>query len=233
MLAKDIDAYEQNFHRSLNVQVSSDFGFPLAFIQKPTGYYYNEESAKSLIALHYTSGFLQSDIQTLTQANYKVSVPFVVGRNGIVYQLFGSAFWSYHLGPNAVGDNTIQSKRSVAIELSNIGPLTLKGSMLINAYGNPYCSVSETQFYTTLDTPFRGFSHFATFTDAQYLSLSALIKEQCSKWNIPQTFIAEPERYDIFAGNAAAQAYNGIASHVNFRPDKSDIGPAFDWTQIA
>jgi hypothetical protein len=58
-----------------------------------------------------------------------------------------------------------------------------------------------------------------------------LLKFLCAKYNLPKTFMNEPERYAIMTANVFA-SYTGIASHVNCRMDKVDIGPAFDWNKI-
>lgn len=232
MLAKDIEAYEINNHKVLNLKTSTDLGFPLVFMQKENGYFFKEMTKKEIIVLHHTAGFLGSDLQTLTKPNYTVSVPFVLGRNGIVYQLFSTQYWSYSLGASAVGNNAIQSKRSIAIEISNIGPLTLKGNDLYTAYNTLYCGINDTQYYTKLEKPYRGIAYFASFTDAQYDTLNKLITQQCKKWNIPRTFIEESKRYNTFTTEEAL-AYKGISSHVNYRADKSDLGPAFDWKRIS
>src|SRR5262245_53443198 len=66
-------------------------------------YYYQEQTTKRKIIIHYTMGYLKGDIATLTKGH--VSVPFVVGRNGNIYNLFASKLWSYHLGSVDVSVN--------------------------------------------------------------------------------------------------------------------------------
>lgn len=194
-------------------------------------YYYQEETAKKKILLHFTMGYLKGDIGTLTKQH--VSVPFVVGRNGIIYNLFASKYWSYHLGPGAIGGNTAMSKECIGIEISNIGPLKKIGNNLVTTYSDQdiYCSLAETQYYTQLNTPYRGFEYFATFTAAQYEAIGKLIRFLCAKYNLPKTFIDPAERYKVMT-ESGFTSFKGIASHVNCRPDKVDIGPAFEWDKI-
>ena len=194
-------------------------------------YYYQEETAKKKILLHFTMGYLKGDIGTLTKQH--VSVPFVVGRNGIIYNLFASKYWSYHLGPGAIGGNTAMSKECIGIEISNIGPLKKVGNNLVTTYSDQdiYCSLAETQYYTRLNTPYRGFEYFATFTAAQYEAIGKLIRFLCAKYNLPKTFIDPAERYKVMT-ESGFTSFKGIASHVNCRPDKVDIGPAFEWDKI-
>jgi N-acetyl-anhydromuramyl-L-alanine amidase AmpD len=194
-------------------------------------FFYQEETAKKKIVLHFTMGYLKGDIATLTKQH--VSVPFVVGRNGILYNLFASKYWSYHLGPGAIGGNTGMSRECIGIEISNIGPLKLIGDNLVTTYSNTdvYCTLAETQYYTKLTTKYRGFEYFATYTAAQYEAISQLLKFLCAKYNLPKSFLNEPERYNIMTEDGFKN-YTGIVSHVNCRTDKVDIGPAFDWNKI-
>ena len=48
-------------------------------------FFYPEETAKRKIVLHFTMGYLKGDIATLTKQH--VSVPFVIGRNGNIYNV--------------------------------------------------------------------------------------------------------------------------------------------------
>jgi N-acetylmuramoyl-L-alanine amidase len=194
-------------------------------------YYYKEETPKKKIILHFTMGYLKGDIATLTKGH--VSVPFVIGRNGIIYNLFASKYWSYHLGPSAMGGNTAMSKECIGIELSNIGPLKKIGNNLVTTYSDTdvYCTLDEVQHYTKLSTKYRGYEYYAKFTDAQYEATAKLIRFLCAKYNLPKTFLAENKRYNVLTA-AEFTAYRGIATHVNCRTDKVDIGPAFDWSKI-
>lgn len=194
-------------------------------------YYYQEETTKKKVVLHFTMGYLKGDIATLTRQH--VSVPFVVGRNGIIYNLFASKYWSYHLGPGAMGGNTAMSKECIGIEISNIGPLKKIGDNLVTTYSDTdiYCSLAETQYYTRLNTKYRGFEYFATYTAAQYEAISKLLRFLCAKYTLPKKFLNEPARYEIMT-EAGFKSYTGIVSHVNCRKDKADIGPAFDWNKI-
>ncbi len=200
-----------------------------------TSYYFTELVEKKRIVVHFTEGFLKGDLFTLTQTGNHVSVPFLIARDGTIYNLWASKNWSYHVGPKAVGGNQTISSSSVAIELSNIGPLTLKGNELWGADNAfVYCTLDETDFYTELPQVYRGYSYYATFTTAQYTSLITLLRFLTTKYNIPRSFLPEDSRYNLFGSDADAQASTGIVTHVNFRPsgEKVDIGPAFDWDTV-
>lgn len=199
---------------------------------KDKSFYYEELVSKEKIVLHFTAGFLKGDIATLTKKDNHVSVPFVIARSGEIFNLWSSKYWSYHLGPAAIGGNKTMSSKCIGIEISNIGPLDRSGNDLLDTYKKPsvYCSLNETQFYTKT-ARYRQKEYFATYTPEQYKSLKLLLKFLTAKYNIPYNIMSEAKRYNVFTA-AEAKAYKGICSHVNFRKDKWDIGPAFDWSKI-
>jgi N-acetylmuramoyl-L-alanine amidase len=201
-------------------------------------YFYEQPTRKERIALHFTAGYLKGDISALTKADFHVSTPFVIARDGTIYQLFSSKFWSYHLGKGAAGGNEAMSKSSVAIELSNVGYLRPAGGagatrgVLVDPYGGEYCSEGDTGAYVKLAKPFRGYTRFATFTDAQYKSLATLLRYLSATYSIPLKLLPEAQRYDVYPQVAS---WRGITSHVNYQPQaygKWDIGPAFDWHRL-
>ena len=240
MLAKNVLAEESKYHQDWlhsHVVAAGKYGAVDVFDFKPKNsgdFSYADKHAKDLLVLHFTAGWLWGDLPTLTTAHYHVSVAFVIGRSGRIYRLFDPTGWSNHLGKElqVVGGNIFNSKRSVAIELSNVGPLSLDHGTLEFA-GSPYCTEAETTFYTKLGSDFRQARHFASFTPEQYASLAALIGEIASQAGVKKSFLDPKERYVAFKTDNAARSYKGIASHVNFRrTGKWDIGPAFDWAKI-
>jgi N-acetyl-anhydromuramyl-L-alanine amidase AmpD len=195
-------------------------------------YYYQEAVPKRRIVVHFTAGYLKGDLAALTRKNNHVSVPFVVARDGTIYNLFSSKYWSYHLGKGAQGGNQEMSSSAVAIELSNVAYLRPKGGALIDPYGAPYCTPADTSAYVTLPKPYRGYTTFATFTDAQYVSLINLLRYLTRSYAIPPAFIPEPARYDVYP---KVDSFRGITTHVNYQPQsygKWDFGPAFDWARV-
>lgn len=194
-------------------------------------FYYEEETSKERITIHFTAGYLKGDIAALTTPENHVSVPYVIARNGNIYELFDPSLWSYHLGKGAVGGNGTGSKASIGIELSNIGPLTRDGDNLMTSYPNDtYCTMDEQEFYVETEE-FRERTYFATHTDAQYNSLLQLLKYLTARFNIPYAFLPEPQRYET---SEEAARFNGINTHINSRDSgKWDIGSGFDWDRIA
>ncbi len=208
-------------------------GYLVSPSSKFQGYFFAEKIKKEKIVLHYTAGYLTGDFSVLMNKDRgHVSVPFVVARDGAIYRPFSSAYWSYHLGKGAIGGNTNESKKSIGIELSNIGYLVLDeaNNNLNSIYGRPYCSLDDTHLYTKLDEPFRGQNYYATFTDEQYDSLIVLLRYLTGAYDIAREFLSPEDRYQY---TNKVLGFNGILSHINYRQSgKWDIGPAFDWEKV-
>jgi N-acetyl-anhydromuramyl-L-alanine amidase AmpD len=206
------------------------------------GYFMEDRFPKERVVLHFTMGNIFSDAVALTKQ--RVSVPFLIARDGSIYNLFSSRAWSWHLGLGAVGkapdgrNNTYYSQRSVGIELSNYGPLTRVGNNLETYYsrrgGGPvqiYCSIDDKEHYHELPEGYRGFKYFASYTSAQYESLIILLRYLTATYDIPREFLDPASRY---ATSDDAADFKGIVSHVNYRTDKVDLPPvpAFDWDRV-
>ncbi len=199
-----------------------------------TSFFYQEKNTKTQIVLHYTAGYIKGDVAALSRPNNHVSTPFIIARNGKILNLWSSAYWSYHLGSGAIGGNTNGSKRTIAIEMSNIGFLKRIDNKLVTVYSDTdvYCDIREKQFYTKLESPYRGELYYARFTRRQYHSLQLLLHYLTAEYNIPRAFLPEDQRYITGAENELVN-FKGIVSHVNYRSSgKWDIGPAFDWEKI-
>ena len=194
-------------------------------------FFFKEEFTKQRIVLHFTAGYLKGDIDTLTKPESYVSISFVIARDGSIYNLWTSKYWSYHLGPGAQGGNTEMSKTSIGIEISNIGYLEKSSSNLVTQYRSSdiYCSITETSFYTKIPA-YRGKEYFATLEEEQYNSVIKLLRFLTAEYKIPREFLDESKRYDVVNDIAS---FKGITSHVNYRPTRKwDIGPAFKWDRV-
>lgn len=181
-------------------------------------YYYKTKTTKKSICLHFTVGYIKSDTASLSTKDNCVSVSYVVDRSGRIYEMFPDTEWSYHLGKGAVGGNGTMSKQSIGIEISNYGPLKLSGDKLVDVYGNEYCKESETEFYSKQN--FRGYDYYASMTDVQIDSVSALVRYLGRKHDIPMDFRPDDSP---FASNSEATSFRGVFYHTNVRKDK------FDW----
>lgn len=199
-------------------------------------YFFRSRPAKDQIVLHFTMGYVKGDVKTLTQPDYHVSVPFLVARDGTIYNLFNSFYWSYHLGRGTLGGNRERSRATIGIELSNIGPLVRRGDDLHTTYARPhtsddYCTLADEDRYRQVE-PFReeGYEYFATFPDAQIEALILLLRYLTARYDIEREFLSPDDRYRAFR---EVRDHGGIVSHVNYRrTGKVDIGPAFDWERV-
>lgn len=196
--------------------------------------YYQEKYHKDMIVLHFTAGATASGAYTTFSRRGHVATPFIVDRSGVIYQLFEPYCWAYHLGVGA-RDNPghMHDKRSVAIEIVNPGPLRVvvdKGRAMKwwpEDYNAHWCMVEETDKYVHVPEGHKGFFCYASFTNEQYKSVSALVRYLADRMGIPLQVLAPADRYD--ADLNFMQDFKGIATHENFRPDKYDLGPAWNW----
>lgn len=221
---------KDSYGKVFSVKPSSFINGALRLTHSNDNWYYKVKSEKSKIVLHFTAGFIQPDIGELTRET-KVSVAYVLARSGDLYELFDPEFWSYHLGAKAAGGNTKMSKSSIGIEVSNVGPLTLDNNTgFLNTWsGRAYCSLDQTEAYVYIPDGFRGYNYFATFTTEQYKVLDSLITDLCREYNILRKLPSPADRVKKWTSDPG----DGIWSHQNFRQDKVDIGPGFDWSRIS
>ncbi len=193
-------------------------------------YFYPEPVPKQRIVLHFTAGVLSGDLGVLmNKERGYVSVAYVVSRGGTVYRLFDPSHWSYHLGPKAEGGNKTQSRLSIGIEISNLGPLKRKGNELYTYFDQAYTTLDHKEDYTALDQPYRGYSHYASYSPQQINAVIVLLRYLTATCHIPRAFLPEANRYET---TTEVTSFNGIVSHVNFRTDKYDLGPAFPWNDV-
>lgn len=246
---KRIEAHERSFFQTGKGIAKSNFklevkiwdGLPYIKVTPTTNkksYYFSEKNEKTAAVLHFTEGYMKSDLYYLSHKG-NISVPFILARNGTIVNLHPSTCWSYHLGPGASGGNATMSKATVGIELSNIGALSRDGDNLLTRYKDVYCTVQDTEAYCKLDEPFRNFTYYATYTNAQYEHLTILLKYLNRNRGIELNFLPKDKRYKKLS-SAEVKKFRGILSHINFRNDldengrfkKVDIGPAFDWDRL-
>lgn len=204
-------------------------------------HYFSESQEKDLIVLHFTAGTTASGAvahwQSLAE---RIGTAYVIDVDGVIYEVFDPHGWAYHLGivsqPSAPGSSlrigSRHDRRSIGIELVNVGPLKRRGDDLcwwLNSWQARYCTIRDERRF--VGSAFRGEQYFATFTDAQYASLRPLVRRLSHEHHIP--LVAPPP--DVRAVSLPSGFYSefrGVCSHQNFRADKWDIGPAFDWDRL-
>ena len=203
--------------------------------QLPPSQYVGEETPKDLVVLHFTAGTsARSALQTWMANDARIATAYVLDVDGTVYELFDPRFWAFHLGiKGAANANFRHDRRSVGIEIANAGPLKLSGDRLCwwpGEYTTECCKVADRERY--VKASFRGFDHYVAYTEAQYGALGPLVAHLCERFSIPRRLpsIAKRTQADV---TDYFKDFSGIASHQNFRSDKFDVGPAFDWQRLS
>lgn len=202
----------------------------------PTNQFRDEVTAKDLIVLHFTAGLsAQSAYWSWTATSDRVATSYVVDPDGSIYEFFDPSRWAHHLGvPGAANPNFLHDRRSIGIEIANPGGLKLdkQNPRQLNwwpaNYTTRWCTLEENAKY--IRRSYRGLDYFAAFPEPQFQSVCGLVNMLCDAFRIPRN-VPSPycrDRYDL----AAYAPFKGIASHQNFHPEKTDIGPAWDWPRF-
>ena len=201
------------------------------------GQYFTEEFPKDLLILHFTAGqSARSAYDTWRATPLQVATAYLVDTDGSIYECFSPRAWAYHLGvTGSASANWKHDKRSIGIEIANSGPLVIDKAnpQQLNwwpaDFTTKWCTLAETTKYVA--APYRGFSHFAAFPTIQSDAVIALVDHLCQAFSIPKILapIAQQPEFDMTFFNT----FKGIATHQNFRKDKSDIGPAFPLAKVA
>lgn len=202
--------------------------------------YYKQSFPKKQIVLHFTAGYsVPGAVSSFKRNKSRTATAFAIERNGTVFQLFDPRYWALHLYRHKAGDPEGKEKYdlergTIGIEIVNIGPLDLgktdKDKNTLYTYTKkPYCSLDETSRYH--QGTYRGKHFWQTYTHEQYESLSELLSM------LYENFGIEPKS-DPLAGALdywpieKMLEYNGVTTHGNYRRDKYDVGPAFEWARI-
>jgi N-acetyl-anhydromuramyl-L-alanine amidase AmpD len=193
--------------------------------------YYAAVTKKDLIVLHFTAGrTAASAIQTWRGDPQHVATAYAVDNDGTIFEAFDPSFWAYHLGIKGV---SLHDKRSIGIEIANVGPLrrTAAGDALNwwpSKFGQRYCGIEESGRY--VKSEYRGEKYFASFAQPQMEAVGKLVRHLAERFSIPAVVAGSSRRSEF--DPAFFSGFQGIATHSNFRLDKWDIGPAYDWETL-
>ncbi|MDX1980929.1 MAG: N-acetylmuramoyl-L-alanine amidase [Bryobacteraceae bacterium] len=207
--------------------------------QLPPSQYFQQSYPKDLIVLHFTAGTsARSAYETWIQSAVQVATSYLVDVDGAIYELFDPRYWAYHLGIRGVAAaNWKHDRRSIGIEVANVGPLRpdaanpqrLNWWPPAGDFKTRYCDSAQAGKY--VERPYRGFQHFASFPHRQTQAVVALSEYLCQMFRIPKRLPPPSKRMEFDVGFYST--FQGVASHQNFRDDKTDIGPAWDWQALA
>jgi N-acetyl-anhydromuramyl-L-alanine amidase AmpD len=200
----------------------------------PGDQYYQETTRKDLIVLHFTAGTTAaSAVEAWRSTPDHVATAYIVDADGTVYEVFPPSAWAYHLG---IKGGTAIERRSIGIEIANVGPLQPSAgdpnalNWWPGDFGRKFCGRDETAKYVEVREGYRGKQYFAAFPGAQIDAVSRLVADLCDRFGIARRLAGADARLACDLQRFAS--YTGIATHVNFRHDKWDIGPALDWDRL-
>jgi hypothetical protein len=196
----------------------------------PFNQYIREEHPKSQVYLHHTAGGPNGVGTFGWWASNKERVATCVSISGIgkgcvdgqIVQGFSSKFWAYHLGlKKSVFSSrkipyTQLDKISIGIEICNWGNLRETNGKFYNYVGR-----EMTNGIIKLDKPYKGFTYFHDYTDAQIESVQQLLLLWNKRYGIPLDY--NEDIWDI--SSRALKGEPGIYTHNSVIKGKIDIYP--------
>lgn len=204
-------------------------------LQLPKGAYRDSVFEKRHIVLHHTAGYNAAGaLATWKRSQSRDGTAFIVDRDGSIYQTFDPRYWAVHIYRHDSGENpdfyTLE-KVSIGIEIVNLGPLSRgTGSKnkdgLYTYTGKKYCTLSDTQLYVAEE--WKGHKYWHAYTNAQYDAVRLLLRELERDFQIPMLAAPLGDRLAVW-DTKALLGYRGITSHCNYRKDKTDLSPAWEW----
>jgi N-acetyl-anhydromuramyl-L-alanine amidase AmpD len=200
----------------------------------PAACYFAESQKKDLIVLCATgSASAEPAISAWKRKANLRATPYVIERDGTVFETFDPRGWAFHLNmPAQMNPTARNDRRSIAVSLVNPGALRPRAdgrlAWWLDNFTMPWCMPEDTS--RSMKANFRGFDYFATYTDAQFEALRALLPWLCREHGIPWQLPAVSER--LSADPRRFARFRGILAHHHFRPEHADVGPAFDWDRI-
>ncbi|MCS7043755.1 MAG: N-acetylmuramoyl-L-alanine amidase [Bryobacteraceae bacterium] len=198
--------------------------------------YWSQRVPKSLIVLHATASASARSVFEAwkSPSSGRVATAYVVERDGRIFEMFPPDCWAYHLGMKDRNPGHYNDRRSIGIEIVNPGPLRPDpdGGDSLNwwpkNFREPWCRLSEPEKFVRRD--YRGYGYWAAFTPEQEEAVRRLTEHLCRRFGIPRVLppvskrmMCDPDFFCRFAG---------IAAHQNFRADKLDVGPAWNWDSL-
>jgi hypothetical protein len=190
------------------------------------GQFFPETTAKKYVVWHGTAGRTThtpvsgrpakatTSIEGWNRNADRVGAPWLVDRDGTIYQTFEDSGWIYHLG--LAGTKGRYDRQSVAIEFANEGPLETDGDRL-HAFGK----ITPHTVYTgpLLAHHWRGFDFFAQLDEAQVDAGLELTLDVCRRHGIDPLFYYPSTTFDFPRCFQVAT----IVCHSNCRTDKTDL----------
>lgn len=194
-------------------------------LHMPDNQYIKQITPKTQIYIHFTAGWpsAKNTIHYWNSDEVRVATSYVIdGNTGIPYEVFHPDYWAYHLGVK--GTNGKLDKTSLGIEICAFGPLLKKGQDFY-AWPNKYTTAKvDAKDVYTLDTPFRGYTYYFKYTDAQLENVEKLLRLLITRYKIPVQKSFDMKWLD-YNQDVIKNILPGIWSHTSVRKDKFDTYP--------
>lgn len=184
---------------------------------KPEQYYHGEFEKKYIFLHHTAGGSAASSIAHWASNPDHIATPYVIDRDGTIYECFPPEKWAYHLG---VKGNSTLEKHSIGIEICSYGMLDDK---LVTYTGKKIAPEKTVK----LDKPFRGGVFWEAYTPEQIASLKSLLGYLVDRFNIP--WQDDPLWYEYHNPGILPP---GIWSHSTVRKDKIDVFPQAEILEV-
>lgn len=195
---------------------------PVKNIPLASNQYYQGVYPKKYIILHHTAGgSAASSIAYWASTPDHIATPYVIDRDGTIYECFDAKYWGYHLG---VKGNSAIEKASIGIEICSYGALTQKGGKWVTYTGKEIPASQSVR----LDAPFRGYQVWEAYTPAQIASLKLLLPYLISRFGIQ----LQADRKNFWEYKNPATLPSGVHSHSTVRKDKIDIFPQKELVEL-
>jgi len=178
--------------------------------------YYQSVYPKKHIFLHHTAGgSAASSVAHWASNPDHIATPYIIDRDGTIYECFSPQFWAYHLGVK--GNGQIE-KSSIGIEICSYGGLkddkTYTGKII------PKDKQAKCDF--------RGYQYWEAYTPEQIAALKLLLPYLLDRFKItPQI-----DRKDFWEYKNPSTLPPGIYSHTTVRKDKIDVFPQKELVEI-
>ena len=194
-------------------------------LQLRSGQYFKAEHKKDLIVLHHTAGgSAKSTLNWWNQDSRRIATPFIIGRDGTIYEVFDPRKWAYHLGLRGTGGRV--DRRSIGIEIASEGGLKESQGKLYK-FDRVLASTLFTGKSYRHPSSWRGYQHYAEYTKEQVSSVIHLTDYLLQAFDIPRR---TPANHLDF--NKGLYSFKGVLGHHHLRPDKSDLHPGFNWEKL-
>lgn len=198
-------------------------------------YYQGVHTKKYIVCHHTAGGSAASSIGSWAANPARIATPYVIDRDGTIYEAYDPKFWCYHLG---AGIKSLE-QQSIGIEICSYGSLGLakvdkpgkykKGDFV--TYTDRVIAPEKTvripafrptvnPFATKPGLEYKG-ELFEAYTPEQIASLKLLIPYLMDKFKIPK----QPDIDKFIEYQNPAKLPPGIYSHTTVRKDKIDVFP--------